>query len=52
MSSAVNVNVTICHTIPAVRLFRFLESEGYDGLRISRVVMRFMGPGSVQLDFQ
>jgi hypothetical protein len=43
MSSAVIVNVTTCHTIPAVQLVRFVESEGYDGLRISRVVMRFMG---------
>lgn len=50
MSSAVIVNVATCHTIPAVQLVRFVESEGYNGHRISRVVMRFMGPGTVQLD--
>lgn len=48
MSSAVIVNVTTCHTIPAIQLVRFIESEGYDG--ISWVVMRLMGLGSVQLD--
>lgn len=50
MSSTVIMNVATCHTIPAIELIRFVEGKGYDGHRISRIAMKLMGPGSIQLD--
>jgi len=44
------MNMTTCYTVLTVELIRFIESEGYDRLRVTRVVMRPVGPGSVQFD--